>query len=139
MRSRVWWATVIAVALAASAAAGEARARKPRLKVRTTHSHGFSPVQVMAVAELVGGEDLEEYYCVGLEWDWGDGTRSYRESDCDPFETGMEVDRFFSARHVYRRPGLYRVRVSLVRAEREVAVARASVRMLDRYASARWD
>ncbi len=77
----------------------------------------------MAVAELVGGEDLEDYYCVGLEWDWGDGTRSYRESDCDPFEAGMEIDRFFSARHVYAVPGEYRVRVSLVRAERRVARA----------------
>ena len=139
MRSRVWWATVIVIALAASAAAGEARARKPRLEVRTTHSLGFTPVQVMAVAELVGGQDLEDYYCVGLEWDWGDGTRSYRESDCDPFEAGMEIDRFFSARHVYAVPGEYRVRVSLVRAERRVARAGASVRIMSRFASSRWD
>jgi hypothetical protein len=139
MRSRVWWATVIAVALAASTVAGEARARKPRLKIRATHSHGFSPVRVMAVAELVGGEDLEDYYCVGLEWDWGDGTRSFRESDCDPFQAGMAIDRFFSARHVYTVPGEYRVRVSLVRAERRVARAGTAVRILGRLASSRWD
>ena len=139
MRSRVWWATVIAVALAASAAAGEARARKPRLKIRATHSLALTPVWVLAVAELVGGEDIEDFYCVGLEWDWGDGTRSYRESDCDPFEAGMEIAQFFSARHMYPGPGEYHVRVSLVRADRRIAAARTSVRILSRLASSRWD
>ena len=139
MRSQLLWAPVIAVALAASAAAGEARARKPRLEVRTTLSGGFTPVRVMAVAELVGGEDVEDFYCVGLEWDWGDGTRSFRESDCDPFEAGMEIRRFFSARHLYAVPGEYRVRVSLVRAERQVARAGALVRIMGRFASSRWD
>jgi hypothetical protein len=81
----------------------------------------------MAVAELVGGEDLEEFYCAGLEWDWGDGNRSFQESDCDPYEPGMEVDRFFSARHVYAGPGQYRVQVSLRRAGQSVAAARTDV------------
>jgi hypothetical protein len=129
---------VIAVALATSGFAGEARARKPRLKLRANHGAAMAPVPVMAVAELVGGEDLEEFYCVGLRWDWGDGTLSYRESDCDPFEAGMEVDRFFSARHAYRWPGTYRMRVSLIRADREVAVAGTSVRILGRVASQAW-
>jgi hypothetical protein len=138
MRRRVGWATVIALALATSGFAGEARARKPRLKLRTNFVASLAPVRVMAVAELVGGENLEEFYCVGLRWDWGDGTRSYRESDCDPFEAGMNVARFFSARHAYYRPGTYRVRVSLVRADREVAVARTQVRILGRVASSSW-
>ena len=138
MRSRVWWATVIAVALATSGFAGEARARKPRLELRTNFGASLAPVRIMAVAELVGGEDVEEFYCVGLRWDWGDGTRSYRESDCDPFEAGMDVTRFFSARHAYYRPGAYDVRVTLVRADREVAVARTTVRILGRVASSAW-
>ena len=130
---------MIAVALATSGIAGEAGARKPRLQLRTTQRAMLSPVRIMAVAELVGGEDLEEFYCVGLLWDWGDGTRSYRESDCDPFEAGMEVDRFFSARHAYVRPGDYRVRISLRRADGEVAAASTSVRVLSRVASSTWD
>jgi hypothetical protein len=129
---------VIAVALATSGFAGEARARKPRLELRANLAASLAPVRVMAVAELVGGEDLEEFYCVGLRWDWGDGTRSYRESDCDPFEEGMDVARFFSARHAYYRPGVYDVRVSLVRADREVAVARTTVRIHGRVASGAW-
>ena len=138
MRSRVGWATVIAVALATGGFAGEARARKPRLKLRANFGAAIGPVPVMAVAELVGGEDLEEFYCVGLRWDWGDGTRSYQESDCDPFESGMEVARFFSARHAYRQPGDYRVRVSLVRADRVVAAAATSVRVLGFVARRTW-
>ncbi len=138
MRSRVGWATVVAVALATSGVAGEARARKPRLELRTNFGASLAPVRIMAVAELVGGDNLEEFYCVGLLWEWGDGTRSYRESDCDPFEAGMDVARFFSARHAYYRPGSYDVRVSLVRADREVAVARTSVQILGRVASSSW-
>jgi hypothetical protein len=129
---------VIAVALATSGFAGEARVRKPRLELRTTVRSAIAPVPVMAVAELVGGEDLEEFYCAGLRWDWGDGTRSYHEADCEPFEAGMEVDRFFSARHAYRQPGTYDVRVSLVRADREVAVARTLVRIVGRVAWRTW-
>jgi hypothetical protein len=138
MRSQAGWATVIAVALATSGFAGEAQARKPRLELRTTSLAAITPVPVVAVAELVGGEDLEEFYCAGLSWDWGDGTRSYHEADCEPYAAGMEVDRFFSARHAYVRPGEYDVRVSLIRADREVAVARTSVRILGRVAWQTW-
>jgi hypothetical protein len=118
---------LMAVALASSGIAGEARARKPRLEVRTSVPSRMAPVQIVAIAELVGGEDLEEFYCTGLEWDWGDGSRSFRESDCDPFAPGTEVDRFFSARHAYRAPGLYNVRIRLRRAGHDVALARTQV------------
>jgi hypothetical protein len=130
---------VIAVALATSGLAGEARARKPRFEVRTARPVSLTPMYAQFVAELVGGDDLEEYYCLGLLWEWGDGTRSYRESDCDPFEPGIEVDRLFSARHAYVRPGLYRMRVSLVRAGREVAGASTWVEIVGHVARSSWD
>jgi hypothetical protein len=138
MRWRVCSMALIAVALATSGIAGEAQARKPRFELRTTFRLTLAPTRVMAVAELVGGEDLEEYYCAGLEWDWGDGNRSFQESDCDPFEPGMEVDRFFSARHVYAQAGLYHVRVRLRRAGKDVAVARAQVRVPGRSTARMW-
>ncbi len=134
MRCRAVGLALITVALATPSIAGEAMARKPRLEVRTNHRVALGPVQVMAVAELVGGNDLEEFYCAGLEWDWGDGSRSFRESDCEPFEPGMELDRFFSARHVYRRAGVYPLRVRLIRSNEVVAVARTSVRVVGRVA-----
>ena len=84
---------------------------KPRLELRTLQRVAFSPVSVFVVAELVGGEDTEELYCPGLVWDWGDGTRSAHESDCPPFVTGDDLQRRFTARHVYRDAGDHRVRL----------------------------
>ena len=139
MRCRAGWVLLVLFAAAAPGLAGERTAGKPRLEVRTTARAMLPPVEVVAVAELVGGEDLEELYCAGLEWDWGDGTKSYRESDCAPFEADAGIDRFFSARHVYRQPGSFTVQVRLVRDERDLARARTSVQVGGRMASSFWE
>ena len=78
---------------------------------------------VLVVAELNGGDDLEEFYCPGLEWDWGDGERSRHEADCPPFEPGASLERRFSARHVFRQAGEYDVQLRLQRADRSLATA----------------
>jgi hypothetical protein len=100
---------------------------EPRLDLRATPRIALPPATVLAVAELIGGEELEAYYCPELVWDWGDGSRSARESDCDPFGPESTLERRFLARHVYVRPGDYDVRLELVRAERVVAAARVVV------------
>jgi len=136
---RLAGATLFVVAVATPGWTGDAKAaRKPRLEVRTTRTLALPPVRVVAIAELVGGQDLEEFYCVGLEWDWGDGTKSYRESDCVPFEPGASVDRLFSARHVYQAAGSYQVRVRLRRSDRDVARAQTSVQVGGLMAASRW-
>jgi hypothetical protein len=110
------------------AGAGDAlRPKRPSLGLRAFPRVAFSPVEVVAVAELKGGQDVEEFYCPGLEWDWGDGSRSAHEADCAPFEAGMKLARFFSARHAFRAPGAYRVQLRLRRADRTVAVATVPV------------
>jgi hypothetical protein len=119
-------AAVLVAGLTAPGFAGD-KAKRPRLDARAAPRVVMSPARVLVVAQLVGGQDVEEYYCPGVEWDWGDGTRSFRESDCDPFEAGAELQRFFSESHVYRSPGNYNVRVSLTRAERTVAATTAHV------------
>jgi len=140
MRRRVWGAALLVVAMSTPAWTGDANTgRKPRLEVRTTRSLAFPPVEVVVIAELVGGEDVEELYCPGLEWDWGDGTKSYRESDCAPFEAGAKLARFFSARHVYGIAGSYRVRVRMLRAEKDVARASTSLQIGGLMAASRWD
>jgi hypothetical protein len=96
----------------------------------------FSPVEILVTGQLKGGADLEEFYCPGLEWDWGDGTRSEHESDCAPFESGATLERFFSARHAFREPGAYNVRLTLRRATRTVAVASIGLTVHGRTASA---
>ncbi len=102
-------------------AAGQAQ--KPRLDLRATPRSAFPPASVLVAAQLKGGEDLEDFYCPGLEWDWGDGSRSVHEADCPPFDAGVSLERFFSARHAYRQSGGYTVRLTLRRADRVVAAA----------------
>jgi hypothetical protein len=86
------------------------------------------------IGELKGGQDVEDFYCPGLEWDWGDGTHSAYESDCAPFEEGTTLDRFFSARHAFRAPGAYNVRLTLRRATRTIAVASVAIMVQGRTA-----
>ena len=121
-------AALLALALATSGPVVDGAAtKKPRLSVRVSPRVAFSPTQVFAIAELVGGDDSEEFYCPGLEWDWNDGARSAHEADCTPFEPGMKLDRLFTARHDYVAPGEYDVRVTVRRASRSVAAATARV------------
>jgi hypothetical protein len=87
----------------------------------------LSPVHVVLVAELVGGDEAEEFYCPLLEWDFDDGAKSTLQSDCPPYGPETEMERWFSARHDFRQPGEYNVKLTLRRAGRSVASARTSV------------
>lgn len=102
-------------------------AKKPRLDLRASPRTAFTPASVLVVAELKGGSDHQDYYCPGLEWDWGDGNLSAQEGDCEPFQEGATVERRFVARHAYSSAGSYRVRLTLRRAQRTVAVATVPV------------
>ena len=122
------WAVAVVVSFAGLAPAGDAsRDKKPHLELRASPRVAFFPVEIVAIGEVMGGQDTEDFYCPGLEWDWGDGSRSARESDCAPFVDGATVDHLYSARHAFRAPGVYVVRLTLRRAGRAVAVASAAV------------
>jgi hypothetical protein len=122
------WAAVAVLCFAGLAAAGDGiRPKRPRLDLRASPRVALSPVEILIIGELRGGQDVEDFYCPGLEWDWGDGSRSAHESDCSPFEAGTKLDRFFTARHAFRAPGAYGVRLTLRRAGRTVAVASVPV------------
>ena len=130
--TRAALAAVIAIALAAPASAGEARPeaklKKPRLDLRATPRMAFSPVNIFLIAELQGGDDVEEYYCPQLEWDWDDGGKSVHEGDCPPFVAGTtKIDRRFTAEHEYRRSGIYSIKVTMRRANRSLAASNVRV------------
>jgi hypothetical protein len=109
-------ASGLALGLLASA---DARPKKPRLDLRATPRMAFSPVNVFFVAELQGGDDIEEFYCPEVEWEWGDGGKSVQESDCPPFEEGVtRIDRRFTSEHEYRRAGVFNVKITMRRAGR---------------------
>jgi hypothetical protein len=121
-------ALALVLGLASVTLAGdEGKPRKPQLQVRASPRMAFSPVEILVTGQLKDGSDLEEFYCPGLEWDWGDGTRSAHESDCDPYKPGTPLVRHFTARHAYFAPGAYQVRLTLRRAERTVAAGSVAV------------
>lgn len=118
---------LLALVITVAGPAGAAGPKKPRLDLRATPRMSFSPTEILVIAELVGGEEVEEFYCPGLEWDWDDGARSTHESDCAPFQPGTEFERRFTARHAYGAPGEYNIRVTMRRASRSLAVASARI------------
>ncbi len=129
-RGAMAWAAAVLLGSAGLAAAGsKAESGKPHLILRASPRIALPPVNVLLAAELKGGEAVEEFYCPGREWDWGDGSLSVEEGDCPPFQAGMPLQRFFSARHAYGAPGLYEVKLTLRRAGQTVAVARVPIRL----------
>ena len=94
--------------------------KKPSLSLKASPTIVFSPARVVVSAELKGGaEDNAELYCPSLEWDWGDGTRSESNADCEPFEAGKSTiqRRFTRVAHVQHRRELSRAIASQARLE----------------------
>ena len=115
---------LIALAVAGGLILGvpaSAKPKRPTLGVRVSPRMAFSPVDVFAMAELQGGEDSEDFYCLAIEWDWDDGSKSLQDSDCDPYQPGTKIERRFSSEHFYSRAGNYNIRAALKTQDRVVA------------------
>ena len=105
--------------------------KKASLSIKASPTIVFSPARVVVSAELKGGaEDSAELYCPSLEWDWGDGTRSESNVDCEPFEAGKTtIQRRFSASHTFNIAGNYRVQLRLKRGSKTVLGGHVSVQV----------
>lgn len=126
-------AVLTGAALLLPGATRGAEQEAPRLELRTARRVAFSPVEAFFVAELRGGDEVEEFYCPELVWEWGDGSRSIRQSDCPPFDPDGELRRFYTARHVYRWAGNHQVRLTLRKADRAIASASVSLSVHSRF------
>ena len=106
----------------------------PDLRLRTTQQVAFAGTELLFIAELTGGDDdYREFYCVTVEWDWDDETRSEMTPDCDPYEPGVsQIRRRFSSRHRFDYPGRYEVRVNLKQRDDLVASSRTTVEVRGR-------
>jgi hypothetical protein len=104
--------------------------KRPVLTLRATPGSSMPPANVVLVAELVGGDDVEELYCPEIEWDFDNGRRSSSQEDCEPFSHGTRLERRFLVRQRYASPGDYLVTVTLRRADRVVAQAAATVQVV---------
>ena len=105
--------------------------KKPKLSVKANPAMAISPARVVVSADISGGpDDYEDYYCAGVEWDWGDDTRSNNSADCDPYEAGKsQIKRRFTADHVYRTSGEYRVMFILKKGGKTVGAGNTAVRV----------
>jgi hypothetical protein len=105
--------------------------KKASLSLKVSPTIVFSPARVVVTAELKGGaEDSAELYCPALEWDWGDGTRSESNVDCQPFEAGKsEIQRRFTSSHTYNIAGNYRVQLRLKRGSKTVLGGHVSLQV----------
>jgi len=112
-----------------AARAQQAEARKPTLSLRVTPPMGFTPLRVRAAAEVRdGSDDYADFYCATVEWDWGDGTISENTGDCNPYEAGKStIQRRFSADHIYREGGAYRIVFRLKQKSKQVGNATTNV------------
>ena len=123
---------VLALALASSPVAYAQRDgedKKPSLSLKANPPVGFSPLRVRLVVELKNGaNDYQDYYCPGVQWDWGDGTVSENSEDCDPYQAGKsEIKRRYSVEHVFRQAQTYQVFFRLKQRERVIAAISANV------------
>jgi hypothetical protein len=86
---------------------------------------------VRLVVDVRGGaDDYAEFYCPTIEWDWGDGTSSENSSDCDPYAAGKStIQRRWSAEHVYRQAGNYKVMFRLKQKNKSIAATSANVQV----------
>ena len=128
-------AAVIAVTLPSAQAWSAQREggedKKPSLALRATPPVGFSPLRVRLVVDARGGsDDYADFYCPTIEWDWGDGTSSENSSDCDPYEAGKStIQRRWSAEHIYRQSGSFKVMFRLKQKNRAIAASTANIQV----------
>ena len=105
--------------------------KKPSLSLKATPSVSFAPARIVVVAEVKGGpNDLEEFYCPTVEWEWGDLTTSTAEADCDPYVAGKsEIKRRYTVEHHYKNPGGFKIILRLKKGSKIVAAANVQVQV----------
>jgi len=137
MRVRVILRVLTIAALATTGRADESTGERPRLEATSFPRVVVAPSSVIVTAKLVGGQDLEDYYCPEVEWEWTEGDRSSRLSDCEPYEPGDGILRVFTARHRFLEPGHFNITIRLRRDSRVVASASVSVDVHERVIDSR--
>jgi hypothetical protein len=116
-----------AICLAAALHGQQAEPKKPSLSLRATPPVGFTPLRVDVKD---GSDDYADFYCAGVEWDWGDGTISENSSDCDPYEAGKStIRRRFTADHIFRQAGQFKVIFKLKQKTKQVAAVSTNVQV----------
>lgn len=89
---------------------------EPRVTVRLSQRVGIAPVYVRVIATV--HDEKQELRCPGWRLDYGDGSSSEQQSDCDPYGPEDERPRRWiitpPRAHVYRQAGDYTVTFSVL-------------------------
>jgi len=111
-------------------AAGSKKPSGPSLELRATPRFALQPQVFLLTGELKGDRlDVELNYCLRQEWRWDDDTSSVRESDCDPWEPGMVIEKRFSITKTLGY-GDHTIELHLSKNKKELFVASVSVSVL---------
>lgn len=125
MRGAVRIAIAAAVLLAAGTAA-HAGTKGLKLKLRAAPRVAPVGTAVIFTADLSGGEDGEDLYCLTEEWRWDDGSVSTKQGECPDYAAGQTpVERMFSADRTFTKEG--KPTVTLVLRKGDRTLARSSV------------
>ena len=105
--------------------------KKPSLALKANPPVGFAPLKVRVTVDIRGGaDDFEDLYCPAVEWEWGDDVKSENSEDCSPYQRGKSaIQRHYSAEHIFRQAGSYRLVFRLKQKERVISVASANVQV----------
>lgn len=134
MRLLVYIATVV---LLAPPVSGPDDDNEPKIEINVPREHMLNAVlagkgfgkPIRFGARLKGEpEDIEKYYCLDEVWDWGDGTQSVHEPDCDPYSADSELKRDFSDTHVFG-PGRWYVAFGLMHMDDVIIKANVEIRV----------
>ena len=123
---------MVAVVMALGAAGYAQKAgedKKPSLSLKATPVAGFAPLRVRVTVDVRGGaDDFQDFYCPSVEWEWGDDLRSSNSEDCSPYEAGKSsIKRRYTAEHVFRNAGTYKLTLRLKQRDRVVGMGSASI------------
>jgi hypothetical protein len=121
-------ALVLALGVAVYAQKG-GEDKKPSLSLKATPVAGFAPLRVRVTVDVRGGaDDFQDYYCPSVEWEWGDDLRSGNSEDCSPYESGKSlIKRRYTAEHVFRYEGSYKLTLRLKQKDRVVAMGTTTI------------
>ena len=92
---------------------GKARGEEAAAGPAGQPAHGLLSREHPAHRGAQGGDNVDDFHCPEVEWDWDDGGRSVHQEDCAPLETGAALERRFTANHAYRQAGTYNVKITM--------------------------
>ena len=112
-------------------------AEKPELVINVPRHHMLSAVlagkgygKTIEFSARLKGElgETEEFYCLDEVWDWGDGTESVHEPDCEPYTPGTELKRDFSDSHAFGK-GRWNIAFALMHLDEVVLKTNVDIRV----------